>query len=423
MCRRRLIQPEPPMDEKVFLSIPLFRDIPPEAMAEIVSSLPTASHKAGDFLFREGQPGEHLYVVREGELEVVLAPGSADEMLLKVIHPGEYVGEMGLILKDGKRTASVRSRTASDTWVMSRQLFNELLHRWPVLAYAMVNILSERLDATNNASFRDLTQKNHALQKAYDELRAAQAQLIEKERLERELKVAADIQLSILPDVLPTVAGFDFGARILPARSVGGDFYDVFPLDAMRTGVVIGDVADKGIPAALFMARAHALIMAEADASKAPDDVLQFANGHITRLQKNAQFVTALYGKLDSETREFAFARAGHEPPLLLQPDGAIERVPHGPGMSLGLWEHITIDLQVVHVPPGSTLLLYTDGMTDCRDPNGVQFGLSRINETLSGLLGLPAQAACDRLLQTLKDYQAGSNQDDDVTLVAIHSA
>ena len=99
-----------------------------------------------------------------------------------------------------------------------------------------------------------------------------------------------------------------------------------------------------------------------------------------------------------------------------------MERIPHGPGMSLGLWEEITLDLQVVHLPPGSTLLLFTDGMTDCRDPQGIPFGLSRIIETLSGLVGLPAQAVCDRLLQTLQDYQAGSNQDDDVTLVAIHS-
>ena len=79
-----------------------------------------------------------------------------------------------------------------------------------------------------------------------------------------------------------------------------------------------------------------------------------------------------------------------------------VERVPHGPGMSLGLWEDITLDLQVVHLPPGSTLLLFTDGMTDCRDPKGVHFGLSRIKETLAGLVGLPAQAVCDQLLQTL---------------------
>ena len=104
---------------------------------------------------------------------------------------------------------------------MSRGKFTQVLQRWPVIAYSMVNILSERLDATNDATFRDLTEKNHALQKAYDELKAAQVQLIEKERLERELKVAADIQLSILPDVLPTVPGFRF-RRAHPAGPTCG---------------------------------------------------------------------------------------------------------------------------------------------------------------------------------------------------------
>jgi len=411
------------MDEKAFLSIPFFRDVPAEELSSMVSSLPTASFEPGAYLFREGDVGEELYVVRDGELEVVLAPDTPDEMLLKVIRAGEYVGEMGLILEGGRRTAAVRSKTRSRTWVMSRNRFNGLLQRWPVIAYAMVNVLSERLDATNNASFRDLTQKNHALQRAYDELKAAQEQLIEKERLERELKVAADIQLSILPGVLPPARGYDFGARILPARSVGGDFYDVFTLSDDLTGVVIGDVADKGIPAALFMARAHALIMAEADSSMAPGEVLQFANGHITRLQRAAQFVTALFGIVDSRTREFKYARAGHEPPLVLHPEGRVDRVPHSPGMSLGLWEQITLDLQAVQLPPESTLLLFTDGMTDCRDPNGVAFGLERISGALRGMLGLSAQDVCDRLLQTLQEYQAGSNQDDDVTLVAIHSS
>ena len=410
------------MDERVFLNIPLFRDIPPSEMARIVSLLPTETFEAGVYLFRDGDPGEHLYVVRDGQLEVVLAAESPDEMLLRVVGPGEYVGEMGLILADGKRTATVRAKTEVRTWVMSREHFNDMLHRWPIIAYAMVNTLSERLDSTNNASFRDLTEKNHALQKAYDDLKAAQAQLIEKERLERELKVAAEMQLSILPDVLPVSAGFDFGARIIPARRVGGDFYDVFVLDEGRTGVVIGDVADKGVPAALFMARAHALIMAEADRSPSPGEVLRSVNGHITRLQKSAQFVTALYGTVDSRTCDFSYARAGHEPPLLLKPDGMVERVPHAPGMSLGLWDEITLDLQTVHLEQGSTLVLFTDGMTDCRDPDGKPFGLPRIKELLGGLAGLPAQTVCDRLLETLQAYQAGANQDDDVTLVAIHS-
>ena len=409
------------MNESAFLKIPLFQDIPPDDLAQMVSELPLLTYEPGAYLFRDGDAGEHLYVVKQGHLEIVLAEDSPDEMLLKVCGPGEYVGEMGLILADGRRTATARAQDRVEAWVMSRAKFTQVLQRWPVIAYSMVNILSERLDATNNATFRDLTEKNHALQRAYDELKAAQVQLIEKERLERELQVAADIQLSILPDVLPVLPGFDFGARIMPARRVGGDFYDVFPIDAEHAGIVIGDVADKGVPAALFMARAHALVMAEADTGITAGEVLRLANGHITHLQKAAQFVTALYGILDLTTCEFAYARAGHEPPLLCKRDGSVERIPHGVGMSLGLWEIITLDEQTVRFEPGSTLLLFTDGMTDCRDPGGAPFGLQRITQALTEMGELPAQETCDRLFERLVEYQHGAGQDDDVTLVAIH--
>ncbi len=411
------------MDETAFLKIPLFQNIPKPDLVKMVDELPIEMYKRGAYLFRDGDPGENLYVVIDGALEIVLAADTPDEMLLKTCGPGEYVGEMGLILADGKRTATVRAKSETRTWVMSRAKFVQVLQRWPVIAYAMVGILSERLDATNDASFRDLTEKNHALQKAYDELKEAQTQLIEKERLERELKVAADIQLSILPDVLPSITGFDFGARILPARQVGGDFYDAFPIDGSHTGVVIGDVADKGVPSALFMARSHALIMAEADKGVTPGEVFQLVNRHITHLDKSAQFVTALYGILDSTTGEFVCARAGHEPPLILKSDGTVERIPHAPGMALGLWDVITLDERNILLEPGSTLLLFTDGMTDCRDPNGVAFGLDNIKTALKDMTGLPAQEVCDRLFNSLMDYQNGSPQDDDVTLVAIHRA
>ena len=187
-------------------------------------------------------------------------------------------------------------------------------------------------------------------------------------------------------------------------------------------GVLIGDVADKGVPSAIFMARAHALIMAEADIGSTAGEVLQLVNHHITRLQKSTQFVTVLYGILDLKTRLFSYARAGHEPPLLLYSDGTVERIPHSPGMALGLWDTITLDERTVELPHGSTLLLFTDGMTDCRDTHGEAFGLDRIKTTLSGLSNINAQQVCDHLLWTLINYQDGSKQDDDVTLVAIHA-
>jgi len=171
------------------------------------------------------------------------------------------------------------------------------------------------------------------------------------------------------------------------------------------------------------MARAHVLIMAEADTGLNAGEVMRLVNGHITRLQKSTQFVTVLYGILDLRTREFSYARAGHEPPLLLATDGKVERLPYGPGMSLGLWEDITLDTRSITLLPGSTLLLYTDGMTDCRSPQGEAFGLDRIKETLSTLVAINAQEVCDRLLETLLTYQAGSKQDDDVTLLAVYTA
>jgi len=402
--------------------IPFFTALPPDELDRLVAELDVVNLNSGDILFREGDPGEHLYVMVKGELEILMGPDTEDELILNILHEGEYLGEMSLIQPGGLRTASARARGEVVLLSMSRDQFRDLLQRHPQLLTAMVNVLSQRLDSTNVATFRDLTEKNRQLQQAFDELKAAQEQLIEKERLERELKVAADIQMSILPDVLPVHAKFDFGGRILPARQVGGDFYDIFVLDEDKIGVLIGDVADKGVPSAIFMARAHALIIAEADSATNPGDVLRMANKHITRLEKSTQFVTALYGVLDTETGEFLYARAGHEPPLLLHERGDVERLPHKPGMALGLWENIILDENSLFLPQGSLLVLYTDGMTDCRNPKGEPFGLERIKLTAAGLGNATAQSGCDQLFDTLMMYQGGAKQDDDVTLVAVHA-
>ena len=410
------------MTVNLLSKISLFSDLPINELDQLVSELDVKEMNDRDILFREGELGEHFYIVIKGELEVLMGEGTAEELQLNLMRAGEHFGEMSLILPGGHRTATVRARGSVTLLSMSRSQFLELTKKHPPLSASMVRVLSQRLDATNTQTFRDLTEKNKQLQTAYDELKAAQAHLIEKERLERELQVAADIQISILPDELPKVAEFNFGARILPARQVGGDFYDVFPLSENLIGVLIGDVADKGIPSAIFMARSHALIMAEADTGMSAGEVMQLVNRHITRLQKTTQFVTVLYGILDLETRIFNYARAGHEPPLILNPDGTVERIPHSPGMALGLWNTVTLDVRSVILPPGSTFLLFTDGMTDCRDTKGEPFGLERIKKTLSGLADVNAQHACDHLLETLMNYQDGSKQDDDVTLVAIHA-
>lgn len=403
--------------------IPLFAHLPADELKLLLTALERVHVKSGEILFREGEPAEHLYIVAQGQLEINMASGTDDELVLNVINEGEYIGEMGIIMPGGRRTAGARARGDVMLLSMSRTQFQGLLQRHPELANAMVSVLSQRLDNTNISTFRDLSEKNRQLQQAFDELKEAQEQLIEKERLERELQVAAEIQMSILPDVMPAAEGFDFGGRILPARQVGGDFYDVFDLGDDRIGILIGDVADKGVPSAIFMARAHALIIAEADSHSSPGQVLRMVNKHITHLEKSTQFVTALYGLLNVKTGEFSYARAGHEPPLLLHADGEVHRLPHQPGMALGLWEDISLDEYTLYLPKGSLLVMFTDGMTDCRDPEGQPFGLDRIKEVTGQLRGMTAQTGCDQLLETLVAYQNGSKQDDDVTLVAVHAS
>lgn len=408
------------MSTNLLARIPFFTDLPEGELDRIMAQLEVVNLKSGEILFREGDAGENMYIVVSGDLEILMAPDTDNELILNRVPQGEYIGEMSLVT-GAPRTASVRAHGDVVLLSMSRSQLMDLLHEHPQLASTMVHVLSQRLDNTNISTFRDLTEKNRQLQKAFDELKAAQEQLIEKERLERELKVAAEIQMSILPDALPLVEGFDFGGRILPARQVGGDFYDVFILDNDRIGVLIGDVADKGVPSAIFMARAHALIIAEADSETSPGEVLRRVNRHITRLEKSTQFVTALYGVLNTSTREFSYARAGHEPPLILTSHGEVHRLPHKPGMALGLWENIALDEYSVHLPKDSLLVMFTDGLTDCRNPQGEPFGLERIKSTMAGLRILDAQSGCDFLFDTLMSYQSRAKQDDDVTLVAIH--
>lgn len=410
------------MSTNVLAHVPLFTDLPNNELDRLQSELEVLHLSAGEILFREGERGEHLYIIVSGELEILMGPGQENELILNIIHEGEYIGEMSLLQPDGQRTTSARAHGDVTLLSMSRSQFRDLLSRQPQLAKSMISVLSQRLVNTNVQTFRGLTEKNRQLQKAYDDLKAAQEQLIEKERMERELKVAADIQMSILPDVLPVHPNYDFGGRILPARQVGGDFYDVFDLGENKFGVLIGDVADKGVPSAIFMARAHALVIAEADTTNEPGEVLRKVNTHITRLEKSTQFVTALYGVLDTVTGEFKYARAGHEPPLLLDAEGEIQRLPFQAGMALGLWENIALDEHSFIMPKGSLLMMYTDGMTDCRNPMGEPFGLERVKTIISELKAFTAQSGCDQLVETLWQYQSGSKQDDDVTLVAIHA-
>ena len=201
--------------------VPLFaslRGTETQFLAEILRGVEIP---AGALLFREGEPGASFDILVDGQVEVIKALGTPDERLLAVRGPGDFFGEMSLLDPDGLRTASVRARTPVCLLEMARPDFDALLQHRPALAYEIMRVLSLRLRESDNATIADLREKNRELSQAYAELKAAQAQIIEKEKLEQELRMAHRIQQSILPGKLPRLAGYDFGALMMPARSVG----------------------------------------------------------------------------------------------------------------------------------------------------------------------------------------------------------
>ena len=409
-------------DIRLLAQIPLFTGLPRNELELLACNLRSCQFPAGELLLSEAAQGDFFYILRQGQVEVIKALGTPEESVLGVRGPGEFVGELSLLNREGIRMASVRAFTPVLLWEMTRQDFDTLLKRQPLLAYEMVRVLSARLTAAHAVAIQDLQGKNRQLSQAYLDLKAAQAQIIEKEKLERELQLAHEIQMAILPAALPEVSGYDFGVCLLPARSVGGDFYEFVRLDEHRLGIMIGDVTDKGVPAAIFMAQVHAFLVAEAEHNLSPGEVLREVNQHLMAMSDSGLFVTVLYGVLDSRSAEFTYARAGHELPLLVEAGQSLVCKPLSPGQPLGIFDEPLLDEQTLTLTPGALLLLYTDGVNDERDPGGEVFGLQRLLALLQATSQPAAQALVDHLLETVLAHLDGAPQDDDITLLAVRA-
>lgn len=376
----------------------------------------------GSQFISEGEIGDSFYIIVEGTCDVYITPGSMQEQFLAEHGPGDFLGEASLFDPNGRRTASVRARTNMKLLCMTLEEFDALLHQEPHLAYTLARLVSQRERNTNLTTIRELAQTNRALEGAYKELKSAQEQLIEKEIIEKELEVARTIQQSILPRQLPEVSGYSLGAIMCPARQVGGDLFDFIPLDAGKLGILIGDVSDKGVPAALYMAVVRSLVRAEAVHTADPAAVLQTTNKHLLDMGHVDMFVTILYGILDLEQGAFHYARAGHEIPLLFDAAGTPVEVRQGRGMLLGVFPDPELDEQTIQVPTGGTLLLYSDGATDMLNPSGKQFGLAFLIQAVQDNQGSSAQGLCTSLLDMLQTFQGQADQADDVTLVAVRA-
>lgn len=246
------------------------------------------------------------------------------------------------------------------------------------------------------------------------------------EAIRRELDIARTIQQSILPRTFPPFperTDFDIFAAMMPAREVGGDFYDFFLVDNDRLGMVIGDVSGKGMPAAIFMAMSRSMLKATALRALAPGDCLQHVNSLLCLDNSAQMFVTVFYGLLNTRTGEMEYSNGGHNPPVLLRRRGAVEVLERTGGTVLGVLDEARYAVKRALLQPGDGIFLYTDGITEAMDAAGVLFSDRRLLGVLrAGGAATPATLVRN-VVNAVQCYAADVEQSDDITALCVRRA
>lgn len=246
-----------------------------------------------------------------------------------------------------------------------------------------------------------------------------QAESTERQRLERELEVAQRIQRSFLPQQLPQLPGWQIATFYRAARQVGGDFYDFIPLKSGKWGIVIADVADKGVPAALFMALCRTNIRAAAFSREDPVETLTRVNELLLSDSRSDMFVTVWYGVWDPISGEMSYANTGHNPPLLLSASGTSMEL-MAKGIALGVVDKLKLERKRIVLSDGDVLVAYTDGITDALRSDGTEFGLIGLQSTANNVREDDAEVISQRITATLDAFIGDEPQFDDVTLIVL---
>lgn len=242
------------------------------------------------------------------------------------------------------------------------------------------------------------------------------------QRVTQELRLAGEIQTSFLPIRSPDLPGWDIAASIKPARQTSGDFYDFFTLEDGRLGILIADVADKGLGAALYMALGRTLLLTYAqEYPENPAAVLQATNRRMLSDARARMFITAFYGVLEPQIGRLIYCNAGHNPPILIRGCQTGEPLALSPnGMALGIDPDATWVAVSKQIGPEDTLLLYTDGVVEANDPEGEFYGMQKLLDTASAIANRPSQWILRVIQEDVLKFQDGAAQSDDITLMCI---
>ncbi len=270
-----------------------------------------------------------------------------------------------------------------------------------------VQARTETLDRLVAERTSELNEKNELLEEA-------------KQRMEAELAIARTLQTAMLPQRMPERDGYSGKATMLPAREMGGDFYDFFAIGENRIGLVIADVSGKGVPAAFFMAISRTILQGSARERRSAGQCLADTNALLCEQNPLELFVTAFYGILDLDTGELSFANAGHNPPLLVAADGAVAPLPGTGGIAMGIVPGLSYAESRVRLAAGDTLLLYTDGISEAMNREGREFTEARLIGSLSESHRQSVEIVMSTVIEAVSRFVGDAPQSDDITCMVV---
>ncbi len=409
----------PPKRDAVQMLQRVFRDLSPQELETLATVTVTRDYPAGTVVCREGELEHVFYIVQDGQVAITQQLPDGSEQTLGEQGPGSFFGEIAL-LENRPRSASVRTLTDSRLLEITEEDFERMIHRSPEAALTVLRGVIRSLRETDRTTISQLQAKNVELERAYADLKAAQAQLVEQERLKRELEIAAEVQRSILPTEFPHIPGFEFAAYARPAREVGGDYYDLLLLDDERFGLVMADVSGKSVHAALYMAVTRALFLAEAAEYQSPRDAVYQIHDLLMTSSDSDMFVTAFYGVVNQRTREMRYVRAGHDLPIHFHSQTRQLSLLQARGRFMGSLEGLVLDEATVQLAPGDALVCYSDGLTDAASPDGNYYGLERLKGVVARAAHKTAPALAEAIIADVDTFRAGTPQPDDLTLLVM---
>jgi sigma-B regulation protein RsbU (phosphoserine phosphatase) len=260
-------------------------------------------------------------------------------------------------------------------------------------------------------------ERRDSRRRAAEEARARQAALIHQQEQEREIAEAKAIQEKLLPREIPQMPGYEIASAWQSARLVGGDYFDILPLDEKTLGICIADVAGKGMPAALLMSNLQAAVRGLSSLSVAPDLLCSRLNSIVYRNTESDRFITFFYAQLDGPMRRLVYVNAGHNAPFVVRSDGSHERLREG-GTVLGVFASRNYEMGSAQLSAGDRVILFTDGVTEACSPAGEEFGEARLLRLLKDHRTLSADELQAKILAVVGEFSGGRWQDDATLLV-----